>query len=72
MTIIVGNIRNVFIEEVKHYLEDKIDCSVSIAGDQLIGHINDAAIAKYTQEKLRLDGEKWLKEISTTQYDWSD
>lgn len=70
MTIIVGNIKHVFIEEVKHYLEDKIDCSVSIAGDQLIGYINDAAIAEYTKEKLRLDGENWLKEISNHDFNW--
>lgn len=70
MTIIVGNIENVFIEEAKRYLEDKIDCSVSIAGDKLIGHINDAAVSEYTQEKLRLDGENWLKEIGAAQHNW--
>ena len=70
MTIIVGNIENVFIEEVKQYLEDKIDCSVSIAGDLLIGHIDDVAVAGYTQEKLRLDGENWLKEIFDDDFNW--
>jgi len=70
MTIIVGNIKNVFIEEVKQYLEDKLDCSVSIADDKLIGHINDAAVAEYTQEKLRLNGENWLKEIYNHDFNW--
>ena len=72
MRIVVGNIDNVFIEEVKQYLEDKLDCSVSIAGELLVGDINDAAVAEYTQEKLCLDGENWLKEIGVAQYDWSD
>lgn len=70
MTIIVGNIENVFIEEAKQYLEAKIDCSVSIAGDKLIGHINDAAVAKYTEEKLCLTAQDWLKEIGNHDFNW--
>lgn len=70
MTIIVGNIENVFIEEVKQYLEDKLDCSVSIADNRLIGYINDTAVAKYTQEKLHLTEQDWCKEIFNNDFNW--
>lgn len=70
MTIIVGNIENVFIEEVKQYLEDKLDCSVSIADNRLIGHINDVAVAKYTQEKLRCEAQDWYKKVFNNDFNW--
>lgn len=70
MTIIVGNIENVFIEEVKQYLEDKLDCSVSIADNRLIGYINDAAVAEYTQEKLCCEAQDWCKEIFNNDFNW--
>lgn len=70
MTIIVGNIENVFIEEVKQYLEDKLDCSVSIADDRLIGHINDSAVAAYTEEKLRCQAQEWCEEIFNHDFNW--
>ena len=62
-TIIVGNMNNLFLEEMKKYLEDKIDCKVSIAGDKLVGSIDDTAVRLYTNERMNDMGNKWLDEV---------
>ena len=72
-SIIVGNANNMFLEEIKCYLEDKIDCKVNIAGDLLIGAIDDEAIRAYSADKLNKSAAGWLKDIFAKQdYDWND
>lgn len=71
-SIIVGNANNMFLEEIKCYLEDKIDCKVNIAGDLLIGAIDDEAIRAYSAMQLKKSGEEWLKGVHDSAYNWSD
>ena len=72
-SIIVGNANNMFLEEIKCYLEDKIDCKVDIAGNMIVGAIDDEAIRAYSANKLNESAAGWLKEVFEEQdYDWSD
>ena len=71
-SIIVGNANNMFLEEIKCYLEDKLDCKVNIAGDLLVGAIDDEAIRAYSAAQLQKSGEGWLKGVYDSEYNWSD
>ena len=71
-SIIVGNANNMFLEEIKCYLEDKLDCKVNIAGDLLVGAIDDEAIRAYSTAQLKKSAEGWLKEVFDNEYNWSD
>ena len=71
-SIIVGNANNMFLEEIKCYLEDKLDCKVNIAGDLLVGAIDDEAIRAYNAAQLKKSGEEWLRGVFDNEYNWSD
>lgn len=71
-TIIVGNANNMFLGEIKTYLEDKIDCKVDIAGNMIVGAIDDEAIKAYSADKLNESAADWLKGVYDNAYNWSD
>lgn len=73
MKIEVSDISDdIWIEEVKQYLEAKFNFSMSIVDNKLIGYISDAAVDAYTKEEMGLAAQCWCEEIFDTQYDWSD
>ena len=71
-SIIVGNANNMFLEEIKAYLEDKIDCKIDIAGNMIVGAIDDEAIRAYSTNKLNESAVGWLKGVHDSAYNWSD
>lgn len=73
MKIEVSDISDdIWIEEVKQYLEAKFNFSMSIVDNKLIGYISDAVVDVYTKEEMELAAQRWCEEIFDTQYDWSD
>ena len=73
MKIEVSDISDdIWIEEVKQYLEAKFNFSMSIVDNKLVGYISDAVVNEYTKEEMRLTAQRWCEEIFDTQYDWSD
>lgn len=73
MKIEVSDISNdIWIEEVKQYLEAKFNFSMSIVDNKLVGYISDAVVDAYTKEEMGLAAQRWCKEIFAAQHDWSD
>ena len=73
MKIEVSDISDdIWIEEVKQYLEARFNFSMSIVDNKLVGYISDAVVDEYTKEEMRLTAQRWCEEIFDTQYDWSD
>lgn len=73
MKIEVSDISDdIWIEEVKQYLEARFNFSMSIVDNKLIGYISDAVVDEYTKEEMGLAAQRWCEEIFDTQYDWSD
>ena len=73
MKIEVSDISDdIWIEEVKQYLEARFNFSMSIVNNKLVGYISDAVVDEYTKEEMRLTAQRWCEEIFDTQYDWSD
>ena len=73
MKIEVSDISDdIWIEEVKQYLEAKFNFSMSIVDNKLVGYISDEVVDEYTKEEMGLAAQRWCEEIFDTQYDWSD
>lgn len=73
MKIEVSDISDdIWIEEVKQYLEAKFNFSMSIVDNKLVGYISDAVVDTYTKEEMELAAQRWCEEIFDAQYNWSD
>ena len=73
MKIEVSDISDdIWIEEVKQYLEAKFNFSMSIVDNKLVGYISDAMVDAYTKEEIGLAAQRWCEEIFAAQHDWSD
>lgn len=73
MKIEVSDISDdIWIEEVKQYLEAKFNFSMSIVDNKLVGYISDAVVDEYTKEEMGLTVQRWCEEIFDAQYNWSD
>ena len=74
MVVLISNIsQDIEMEEARCYFQDKLGCKVDIAGDILLGSLDDDVVRDYTKEVLVENSKKWLKDIFAKQdYDWND
>ena len=74
MVVLISNIdQDIEMEEVRCYFQDKLGCKVDIAGDILLGSLDDDVVRDYTKEVLVENSKKWLKDIFAKQdYNWND
>lgn len=63
---------DIWIEEVKQYLEAKFNFSMSIVDNKLVGYISDVVVNTYTKKEMGLAAQRWCEEIFDAQYNWSD
>ena len=71
MKIEVSDIGNdIWIEEVKQYLEAKFNFSMSIVDNKLVGYISDTAVDAYTKEEMGLAAQRWCEEIFNHDFNW--
>ena len=53
MVVLISNIdQDIEMEEVRCYFQDKLGCKVDIAGDILLGSLDDNVVRDYTKEVL--------------------